>query len=67
MVLPVMLALACFPSLVAVMVAEPAPAAVTRPLPVTVAIDELLLVHATTRPVSTPPIESWGVAFSCTL
>jgi len=40
---------------------------VTRPLPVTVAIDELLLVHATTRPVSTPPIESWGVAFSCTL
>src|SRR2546422_2258612 len=40
-----------FPSLVAVIVAEPAPAPLTRPLPSTVTA-ELLLAQVTVRPVS---------------
>ncbi len=55
------------PSLVAVIVAEPAPTAVTRPLPLTVATDVLLLDHAIARPVSGLPFASLAVAVSCTV
>src|SRR2546425_305862 len=55
------------PSLVAVMVAEPAPAPVTNPLPLTVAAAGLLDAHVTTRPVSAAPLASCGVAVSCTV
>src|SRR5205814_10454990 len=48
----VMVAVPLFPSLVAVIVAEPLPAPVARPLPPTVTA-ELLLAHVTVRPVST--------------
>src|SRR5688572_12750280 len=53
------------PSLVAVIVADPAAIAVTRPLPLTVATVELLLAHVTTRPVSVLPAESLVTAESC--
>src|SRR6266480_1502175 len=55
------------PSLVAVIVAEPAPAPVTRPLPLTDATDELLLLQVITRPDSTLPLASLAVAVSCTV
>src|SRR4029077_3874498 len=55
------------PSLVAVMVAEPAATPVTSPLPFTVAADVLLLAQVTTRPVSGLPFASFGVAVSCTV
>ena len=54
-----------FPSLVAVMVALPASWPVTRPLPVTVATDVLLLSHVMTRPVSVLPAASFVTAESC--
>src|SRR5207245_9715758 len=54
-----------FPSLVAVIVALPASWPVTRPLPVTVATDVLLLDHVTTRPVSVLPAASFVTAESC--
>ena len=54
-------------SLVAVIVAEPAPAAVTRPLPSTLATDLLEVAHATLRPVRVPPPASFGVAVSWTV
>src|SRR5207245_11277784 len=47
-----------WPSLVAVIVAEPVPAPVTRPLPLTVATEPLFEDHVTVRPVSTLPAES---------
>src|SRR5207245_11571859 len=53
------------PSLVAVMVADPAATPVTSPLPLTVATPVLLLAHVTTRPVSVAPLASLGVAVSC--
>src|SRR5207237_8497275 len=53
------------PSLVAVIVAEPAVTPATRPLPLMVATLGLPLVHVTIRPVSVPPAESFGVAVSC--
>src|SRR5947209_15778722 len=53
------------PSLVAVIVADPAALAVTSPLPFTVATAVLLLAHVTTRPVSGAPLASRGVAVSC--
>jgi hypothetical protein len=56
-----------WPSLVAVMVADPAPAPVTRPLPLTVATDVLVLVHVITRPDSGLPLASFAVAVSCTV
>ena len=56
-----------WPSLVAVIVAEPAPAPVTRPLPLTDATDALLLLHVITRPDSTLPLASLAVAVSCTV
>lgn len=51
-------ALALIPSLVAVIVALPAPTAVTTPLADTVAIDGALDVHVTTRPDNTVPVAS---------
>src|SRR5262245_7474339 len=53
------------PSLVAVIVAEPAPTAVTRPLAETVATPVALLDQVTTRPFRTFPAESLVVALSC--
>src|SRR5881396_555345 len=61
----VMAAVPLWPSLVAVIVAEPATFAVTSPVPVTVATGVLLLDHATGRPVSTVPFASFRVAVSC--
>src|SRR5436190_20290733 len=61
----VMLALPLCPSLVAVIVAEPAVTPLTSPLPFTVATDVLLLDQVTTRPVSGLPLASFGVAVSC--
>jgi len=62
-----MAALPLCPSLVAVMVAEPAVTPVTSPLPLTVATDPLLLVQTIERPVSTFPDASLVVAASCTV
>src|SRR5439155_758998 len=63
----VTVALPAFPSLVAVIVADPAALLVTRPLGPTVATAVLLLAHVTVRPVSVLPAESFGVAVSCTV
>src|SRR5439155_26406768 len=61
----VTLAVPLCPSLVAVIVADPAATPVTSPAAVTVAIAVFELVHATPRPVSTFPAASFGVALSC--
>src|SRR6267378_4315912 len=53
------------PSLVAVIVADPAPTAVTNPLAETVATPGALLDQVTIRPVRTLPAESFVVAVSC--
>src|SRR5436309_1509186 len=53
------------PSLVAVIIADPAATPVTSPAADTVAIAVFELVHATPRPVSTFPAASFGVALSC--
>src|SRR5438552_10363658 len=50
-----------FPSLVAVIMAEPAATPVTNPLVLTVAT-AVLLTHVTVRPVRGVPFESFGVA-----
>src|SRR5436190_499229 len=63
----VMLALPLCPSLVAVIVAEPATLPVTSPLALTVATAVLLLDHAIVRPDSGFPLASFGVAVSCTV
>src|SRR2546422_6415545 len=55
------------PSLVAVIVAEPATFAVTRPLALTVATVVLSLDHVIVRPASGVPLASRGVAVSCTV
>src|SRR5436309_8251272 len=55
------------PSLVAVMVADPTAAAVTSPLPLTVATRPLELAHVTARPDRGLPLPSCGVAVSCTV
>src|SRR5438093_11685982 len=52
------------PSLVAVIVAEPATTPVTSPLGLTVATAVLLLDHVIVRPVSALPLASFGVAVS---
>jgi hypothetical protein len=62
----VIVAVPLLPSLVAVMVAEPAAAPVTRPLLVTLATDVLLLAQLTAR-ASGLPFASFGVALSCTV
>src|SRR5204862_6105997 len=49
----------------ALLVADPAPFPVTRPLALTVAAEELLLAHVRTRPVSVEPAESLVTAESC--
>jgi len=58
----VMAAVPLCPSLVALMVAEPAATPVTRPLTDTVATAALLVAHVTARPVRAVPVESSGVA-----
>src|SRR5438552_12747745 len=63
----VTLAVPLCPSLVAVIVADPAAAAVTSPLPSTLATDVLLLDHVTVRPASAVPLASFGVAVGCTV
>src|SRR5207249_4195137 len=55
------------PSLVAVIVAEPAVTPVASPLPPTVATALLLLAQVTVRPLSGFPFASFGVAASCTV
>jgi|SRR5947209_5335271 len=55
------------PSLVAVIVAEPAAFPVTSPLELTDATALLLEDQVTTRPVSGLPLASLGVAVSCTV
>src|SRR5690242_4450053 len=62
-----MLADALWPSLVAVMLAEPVPAAVTRPVPLTPATDPLSDDQVMVRPVRTLPPESVRVAWSWTV
>src|SRR5207247_1159253 len=61
----VIAALPLCPSLVAVIVADPAATPVTSPVPLTVATAVLPLAHVTTRPVSVAPLASLGVAVSC--
>src|SRR6266540_2609861 len=59
-------ALPLWPSLVAVIVAEPAATPETSPLlEFTVATEVLLLAHVTTRPDNGVPAASLGVAVSC--
>jgi hypothetical protein len=58
-------ALPAFPSLVAIMVVEPTPAAVTSPVGDTVAIATLPVLHVTTRPVRTVLFKSYVVAVAC--
>src|SRR5438046_5966488 len=55
------------PSLVAVMIADPAAAAVTSPLPLTVATKPFELAQVTVRPDRGLPLPSFGVAVSCTV
>ena len=55
------------PSLVAVMIAEPAVTPVTSPLPLTVATPVVPLTQLIVRPVSGVPFASCGVAVSCTV
>src|SRR2546421_3273950 len=55
------------PSLVAVIVAEPAATPPTSPLPLTVAAAVLLLCQVTALPTNGLPFPSWGVAVSCSL
>ena len=55
------------PSLVAVIVAVPVATPLTSPAADTVATPLALVVHVTTRPVSTFPPASRSVAVSCTL
>jgi hypothetical protein len=56
-----------FPSAVAVIVAVPGATPVTTPLPITVAVDGLLVVHATGRSVTTVPFASFTVADNATV
>lgn len=58
----VMVAVALFPSLVAVMIVFPADTAVTVPLASTVATPGVLDIHVTTRPASTIPVASFRTA-----
>lgn len=56
---------AVFPSLVALMFAEPAATAVTSPVALTVAAAVLSDCHVTTRPDNVAPVESLVIAPSC--
>src|SRR6266566_1612822 len=64
-IVTVVTAVPLLPSLVAVIVAEPAATPVTKPLLVTVATAGLLLAQVTTRPASELPAESFVTAESC--
>src|SRR5216683_632743 len=55
------------PSLVAVIVAEPAATPVTKPAPLTVATPALLVAQVIARPVNGVPLASLGVAVNCTV
>jgi hypothetical protein len=55
------------PSLVAVMVALPAPNPVTRPSPLTIATDTSPDVQLIALPANTFPAASFGVAVSCSV
>jgi hypothetical protein len=61
----VMVAVPCFPSLVAVIVTVPTAIAVTIPACVTVAFVLSVLLHATVRPVSGAPVKSSVAAVNC--
>src|SRR5919197_1324620 len=63
--LTVTAAVPLWPSLVAVIVAVPAPCPVTSPLPLTVATPALSLDQTIARPASGAPLASRGVAVSC--
>src|SRR5207247_11230696 len=65
--LTVIAAVPLLPSLVAVIVTDPAATPKTSPLALTVAMAVLLLAHVTVRPDSRLPAESFGVAVSCTV
>src|SRR6266581_3182960 len=54
-----------FPSLVAVIVADPAVTPVTNPVPFTLAAEVLLLDQVIDRPVRMLPFASFNVAASC--
>src|SRR5438093_6420631 len=61
------LAVPLLPSLVAVIVAEPALTLVTRPDAFAFATAVLLLAHITTRWLRRPPLASLRVAINCTV
>src|SRR5207237_10694468 len=63
----VMLAVPLWPSLVAVMVTDPAVTPVTSPLPLTVAMAFMLDDQLMPPPVNGLPFASRGAAVSCTL
>src|SRR6266550_3493223 len=63
----VIAAVLLWPSLVAVIVAEPAATPVIRPLGLTRATVVSPLPHVTVRPVNVLPVESFRVAVSCTV
>ena len=63
----VMAAVPDFPSLVAVIVADPAATPVTNPVPETLATASLPLVQPIVRPVSAAPPGLFTVAASCTV
>src|SRR5881409_1500454 len=63
----VMAELPLFPSLVAVIVADPATTPVTSPVPFTPAADGLLFDHVIDRPTSVLPSASFSVAVSCSV
>ena len=62
-----MLAVPVFPSLVALIVAEPIVTPERSPEPLTVATEVLLLDQVTVRPDSGLPFASLSVAVSCTV
>src|SRR5206468_1171691 len=64
-IVTVIAAVPFLPSLVAVIVAEPAATPVTRPVVLTLAIAVLLLAHVTTRPLKILPAASFVTAASC--
>jgi len=66
-VVTVIVAVLLLPSLVAVIVVEPGATPVTWPLELTLATLALLLAQVMVRPAKVLPVESFGVAVSCTV
>jgi len=62
MLVTVAVAVPLLPSVVAVMVPMPAATPVTKPVPLTVTTEPLLLAQLTARPVSALPARSLGTA-----